>query len=166
MTQQGDRIYHDTLCLYYEEEVEGEAFFAALAARFATSAHKQKLSLLAAVERFAAQAVAPLIARHDLTPRPAKVLIESGRAEAQAKPADWDALIAEMTRSYPDYVIAFERLEAMAPAADKRRLEILTEHEVAAIAFLKLEKTDPEASTAPLKAYLALDPATWSRRTV
>jgi hypothetical protein len=156
-----EMTYLDTLQLYYEEEVEGEAYFAALAARFDNPHHKHKLTLLAQVEHHAAKAVEPLIARHGISPRSADDLVRSGMKEAQETALDWDALIAEMKTSYPRYLAAFEALEAMGPDEDQQLLSFLTEHEVAAIAFLDLEGPDPNHSAEPLRHYIATPPDTW-----
>jgi len=61
-----------------------------------------------------------------------------------------------MCRSFPAYIDEFEALEALAPAADRAALQRLTEHEHAAIAFLRRERAGDPASTEPLHAYLAL----------
>lgn len=150
--------YRDTLCLYFEEEVMGEAYFRRLAGRFADPLHARKLRLLAAVEHHAAEAVRPLLARHGLVPRPQEALQALGAAEADAEDSDWDALLGAMRESYPGYVEDFRRLEAMAPAADLAPLRFLTGHEVAAIAFLEREAARDPASTRPLERYLAETP--------
>ena len=80
------RRYLETLQLYYEEEIEGEAYFARLSERFDDPDHARKLHLLAEVERHAAEGVAPLIEKHGLTPRPTEALIESGHADADLYP--------------------------------------------------------------------------------
>lgn len=157
-----DDKYLETLQLYYEEEVEGEAYFHELAKAFDNPDHKAKLLLLAEVEKHAAEAVVPLLKRHGLTPRPAEMLQDMGRKDAQTTAPDWAVLIAGMNKSYPGYLVSFETLEAMAPDKDRRRLSFLTEHEVAAIKFLDLEATDPATSTKPLHDYLATDPANWT----
>ncbi|MEL7014274.1 MAG: hypothetical protein AAFO72_13490, partial [Pseudomonadota bacterium] len=73
-----------------------------------------------------------------------------------------NAAIDGMTKTFPGYIDDFERLEAMAPAEDRALLNFLTEHEVAAIKFLELEKSDPTSSAAPLHEYLATPPETWT----
>ncbi|MEL6480595.1 MAG: FAD-dependent oxidoreductase, partial [Pseudomonadota bacterium] len=150
-----ERRYLDTLLQYYEEEIIGEAYFDAMAARFSAPEKVEKMRLLAEVERRAAAHVRPLIERHRLTPRPEDTLHAAGRAEAAAESGDWEALLANMRRSYPGYVDDFTRLEAMAPAADRPALARLTEHEVAAIAFLEAETEKAGDSTAPLRDYIA-----------
>jgi len=149
-----DRAYLDTLLLYYEEEIEGEAYFEALAARLADPAHKYKMQLLAEVEAYAAHAVRPLIEAYGLRPRPASELRASGDAQAAEGSAGWDGLIAEMRETFPGYVADFERLEAMAPPEDRAVLKVLTAHEVAAISFLEREAAGDPDSTAPLRRYL------------
>ena len=159
MSAVADPAYLETLCLYYEEEIEGAAFFDALARVFDRAGQAdpvRKLALLAEVERHAARAVAPLIAKYRLIPRSDVPLQASGCAAAGARPPDWAAFLDEMTATYPDYLAAFERLEAMAPPEDRPRLSMLTRHEVAALDFLALERTQPGQSAAPLRAYLAL----------
>ena len=58
--------YLDTLKLYYEEEVEGEAYFAALAERLTDPDEKRKMQMMADVETFAAAAVKPLLDKYRL----------------------------------------------------------------------------------------------------
>lgn len=154
--------YEETLVLNYEEEVEGEAYFLEWAEAFDDPDHRAKMVLMGAVERHAAAAVRPLLYKHGLTPRPRADLVASGIAAARQATGDWDTAIAEMTETFPGYIADFDRLEAMAPPEDRALLNFLTEHEVAAIKFLHLEKTDPARSAAPLKAYLATSADTWA----
>jgi hypothetical protein len=153
--------YLEKLQLYYEEEIEGEAYFTRLSARFADPDCRMKLRLLAEVERHAAAGVAPLIAKHGLSPRATAALIASGHADADQTALDWSALMAEMRQSYQGYLAAFEALETMARPEDRNLLSFLTEHEVAALRFLELEDSNPDHSTAPLQAYLATAPDAW-----
>ncbi len=149
-----DPAYLATLLRYYEEEVEGEAWFLALAERMPLPRQKEKLLLLAEVERRTAAAVRPLIDRYGLSPASDAVLAAKGRAEAAAAPQDWGQLIAGMIRTFPDYIPAFEALERMAPPADRPLLARMTAHERAAIAFLEHELRDDPDSTAPLLEFL------------
>lgn len=157
---------HDTylkkLCTYYEEEVEGEAYFAALAERFDEPDHKRKLILLAEVERHAAGAVRPLVDGYGLKPKPVTGLVQSGQADALATPVDWAALLKEMNATYSGYLQDFKDLEAMGPPEDRVALAFLTEHEVAAIAFLDLEAQNSPDSIAPLQRYLSQSPDTFT----
>lgn len=147
--------YLKTLRRYYEEEVEGEAYFAALAERFDVPDQKNKLELLAEVERHAADAVRPLLDAYGLKSKPVTDLVQSGQADALATPVDWGALLKGMSATYSGYLQDFKTLEAMGPSEDRAALAFLTAHEVAAIAFLELEAQDSPDSTGPLRHYLS-----------
>lgn len=153
--------YLSTLVQYYEEEVEGEAYFAQAARAYDDPLVREKLQLLAECERHAAEAVAPLVQKYGLTPKPAAELQASGRKDALATEVNWAKMIAGMNKTYPGYLDDFKGLEALGPAEDHQRLNFLTEHEVAAIEFLRLEAIDPANSVGPLKTYLATDPTDW-----
>ena len=153
------RRYLDTLLLFYEEEIMGEAYFAALAERLPDPARRAKMEKLAEVERHAAAAVRPLIEKYALAPRGRAELAALGRADADAGPQDREGLIAHMQATFPGCVDDFRALEAIAPEADLPALSRLTEHEVVAIDFLARERAARADSLAPLDAYLAT-PAT------
>jgi len=150
------RKYLDTLLLYYEEEIMGEAYFRAFAERLRDEQQALKMHLLADVERHAANAVVPLLTRYGLTPRSEESLFALGRSQAEQRLIDRDSALADMRRTFPGYVADFEALEAMAPPEDLPALQFLTEHEHAAIAFLEREWHQPQALTGaqPLTTYL------------
>ena len=150
------KAYLETLQLYYEEEIEGEAYFAAVAERLSDPAHKEAFTLLSKVETFTAAAMLPLIEKYGLTPRPVSELHVSGQKQAASEVIDWDTLIAKMRQTFPGYIVDFERLEAMAPATeDLTGLRIATAHEVAAVDFLNREAASDPDSTAPLRQFLS-----------
>lgn len=149
--------YLDTLLLYYEEEVEGEAYFETLSDLAEKPDRRDKLHLLAKVEHHAASVTLPLIRKYALTPRSDAMLLQSGRDQARKTEKPWDDLLADMARTFPGYIDDFLRLEAMAPPEDLPRLKLLTAHETAAIKFLDLEMSGARDSVAPLKSYLEKD---------
>jgi dimethylamine/trimethylamine dehydrogenase len=118
---------------------------------------KLKMTMMGAVEHHAAKAVRPILDKYSLTPRSQEALFALGR-KASTTLVDWDTSLDEMRRTFPGYIDDFKRLEALAPPEDRQRLEFLTEHEHAAIAFLELEKTDKLQSAKPLIDYLATSP--------
>ena len=154
-TQAPSKAYLETLLAYYEEEIEGEAWYHALADIVEPGPRADKMRMLAEVERHCAAIVQPLIDRYGLTPRPTAELQAAGRAYASEGPQDWDGLITYMHDSFPAYMPAFEALEAMAPEADRPLLARMTEHEAVAIAFLKAELAGESHTTEPLERYLA-----------
>ncbi len=153
MAQATDK-YLETLQLYYEEEIEGEAYFDAIAERLTDPDERENMRLMAQVEAVAAASVAPLLRKYGLTPSPAAELQASGRASAAEVTKDYATLIAEWRRSFPAYIDDFERLEAMAPPGDLPALRVLTAHEVAAIAYLDLEDEGQPDSAAPMRRYI------------
>ncbi|MEM6932833.1 MAG: FAD-dependent oxidoreductase [Pseudomonadota bacterium] len=152
------KTYLETLLLYYEEEIMGDAYFRELSNKLEPPDQREKMIRMADVEVHAAKAVRPLIERHGLTPRPTDQLEAMGRDEAAEETMPWDALIARMAETYPAYLDDFRGLEALAPAEDLPRVEFLTEHEIVAIDFLNRELAGDADSMAPLDNYLASAP--------
>jgi hypothetical protein len=150
--------YLDTLLLYYEEEIAGEAYFRAMAAKFTVSDQRDKMILLAEVEAHAAKGVAPLLEKYALVPRNVEELRRLGQGEAEADTNSYAESLVQMQQTYPGYVDDFLALEALGPAEDRERLAFLTGHEYAALEFLALEARGVADSVAPLRAYLASDP--------
>ena len=147
--------YRKTLLGYYEEEIMGEAYFDALAEHFDGKGEREKLRLLARVERRAAEMVEPLLLKHGLAARPAPVLKSLGEAHVAAhRDCGWHQFMAYMVARYPGYVDEFEALERLAPEADLPALRLLTRHEHAAIEFAASEAAGEADSTAPLHRYL------------
>jgi len=146
--------YLDTVLLYYEEEIEGETFFAALADHLTTPEHKAKMATLAEIESYTAQAMQPLLEKYALKPRATDMLHANGRRQAEDLPRDWPGLINHMRETFPAYITAFERLEAMAPPEDLPALRVATAHEIAAVSFLEREAEGDPDSIAPLREFL------------
>lgn len=146
--------YLPTLIQYWEEEVAGETYFRELASRAAEPRQKEKLLLLAQVETHTAVIVKPLLKKYGLTPKSDDQLAAEGKRDADKAPPRWDDLIAQMAKTFPDYMPSFERLEAMAPSEDRAILKRMTAHEVAAIAFLTKEIAGDADATLPLIAFL------------
>ena len=148
--------YHETLLLYYEEEVMGAAYFLGLAEHIGGDGVRGKFELLAAVERRAAASVRPLVDRYGLEPRGEAELAALGRSHvARHQNLSWPAFVAYMADRYPAYIDDFEGLERMAPAGDRPALEVLTGHEVAVIDFAERELAGDADSVAPMREYLA-----------
>ncbi len=150
--------YFATLTACYEEEISGEAWYAALADLF-EGERAAKLRLLAEVERHTAEIVRPLVEKHGLVVRNVADLQAEGRAEAARWANDWGGLLDYMRRTFPAYMPLFRRLEEMGPPTDHPALRRLTEHEEVAIAFLEREAEGRADSAAPLEAFLAVPAA-------
>ena len=145
--------YLNTLLQYYEEEISGEAYFYDLINHFE---EKEKLTLLAKVERHAAMAIEPLLTKYHLVPRSKEKLTKEGLEEAVPHAEmNWQGFVHYMADRYPKYLDDFAALENMAPDEDLAPLQFLTSHEVAAIEFARRELAKDPDSCAPLKQYLA-----------
>ncbi len=144
--------YLETLLQYYEEEVSGEAYFYALVSHFE---EKEKLKLLARVERHAAQSVLPLLHKYGLVSRDeSKLRIEGERYVERHESITWQAFMAYIADRYQGYLDDFAALENMAPIEDLPALNILTDHEVAAIMFAEKELMGDPTSVDALHDYL------------
>jgi hypothetical protein len=136
----------------------GEAYFRGLADHIGGPGVRDKLVLLADVERHAAAATRPVVDRHGLKPRSEDELFEIGKSHVtHHQDYSWMAFVDYMLDRYLAYVDEFETLERMAPAEDRPALEFLTRHEVEVIDFANKEKAGNPDSLAPLHQYLAHD---------
>ncbi len=150
--QQVSSDYLDTLLRYYEEEIEGEAYFYGLAEHFT---EREKTRLLARVERHAVAMIVPLLHKYGLQPRDETALALEGRGHVESHQSlDWPQFMQHIIERYPGYLDDFTALERMAPAADLPALQHLTEHEVIVIEFAKNELAGNAGSCAPLLDYL------------
>ena len=144
--------YLKTLLSYYEEEIEGEAYFYGLVEHFE---EQEKLTVLARVERRAAESVVPLLEKYELVPRDESELKIRGEGYVGRHASfDWFEFMTYMVNRYPGYLEDFTALERMAPEEDLCALNVLTDHEVAAIEFAKRELAGDPDSLAPLYDYL------------
>ncbi len=151
------RSYEETLVAYFEEEIEGEAYFKALAAHFSEPGAAEKLVLMGEVERCSANVMRPLLAKYGLKTRDETMLREKavttiGRDSGRS----WSEFVDHVAGYYPVYIDTFEALERMAPAEDRAALERLTEHEHVTIAFAERERAGIADSAKPMRDYVAL----------
>ena len=147
--------YLNTLLLYYEEEIMGEGYFLSLSKHITEKHQKEKMVMMAEVERYAAKSVMPLLQKYKLQPRPTKILQTIGE-EGVKKIVNlsWIEFIQQINDNYPNYLIEFAALEALAPSEDLPLMQILTNHEFAAIEFAELELAGVNLSIKPLLEYM------------
>ena len=144
--------YLKTLLSYYEEEIEGEAYFYELVDHFE---QQEKLTVLARGERRAAESVVSLLEKYELVPRDESELKTRGEGYVGRHASlDWFEFMTYIVNRYPGYLEDFTTLERMAPEEDLYALNNLTVHEVAAIEFAKRELAGDPDSLAPLYDYL------------
>jgi len=147
--------YLDTLLTYYEEEVMGEAYLYGLGENFQNTDERNKLDLLAQVERIAAETLRPLLDKYGLIPRDNALLKTLGEADVEShRHFTWNEFMEYIVVRYPAYTRAFRALERIAPKEDLPTLKRLTDHEVATIDFARSEINGDPNSVAPLRQYL------------
>jgi dimethylamine/trimethylamine dehydrogenase len=150
--QQVPADYLDTLLRYYEEEIEGEAYFYGLAEHFK---EREKTRLLARVERHSIAMIEPLLQKYSLQSRDEATLALEGRRHVESHQSyAWPQFMRHIIERYPGYLDDFKALERMAPTADLPALQHLTEHEVVVIDFAKKELAGDADSCVPLLDYL------------
>ena len=94
--------YLKTLLSYYEDEIMGEAYFYGLVDHFE---EKEKLTLLARVERRAAESVVPLLNKYDLVPKDESELKTQGESYVgRHESFDWFELMTYIVNRYPGYL--------------------------------------------------------------
>ena len=127
--------WQQALTLCFEEEVGGEAYFAALALRYPPPA-RRALNLFAQIEAVTYSALQPLMTRAGFRSRPAEALARDGAQEASGRPLlDWADFLRAIVRDYPAYMPEFEQTMALAPPQMRGALQILIDHEQALIDF-------------------------------
>ncbi len=147
--------YDVGLRISYEEEIAGEAYFAALA-EYQLPANRRALLLLAEMERVTARTIAPLLLRHGIATADDAGLRAQGAAEALDRSAiDWPDLIAGMVATYQCFVDEFIAIKAMAPREDRDALEVLVAHEQAMLSFAVMHQRGDSHCLQPLTSFLA-----------
>ena len=147
--------YLETLLLYYEEEIMGEGYFIALSEHFTEPHQKEKMLLMAKVESYAAKAILPLLRKYKLIPRENRLLKDIGKKGLKkVSHLTWEEFIHDIYVKFPKYLVEFDELERIAPESDIGMLKTLTDHEVAAIEFARLEMEGNTNSIDPLMQYM------------
>lgn len=150
-----DNDYLKTLLRYYEGELVGEAYFCALAGCFDAAAEREKLALLATVERRTSEVVRPLVDKHDLVPCEEAVLKARGvELSLPDQHFSWDGFMTHITVKYPDYLENYQTFEKTAPEDDLPVLKRLTHHEVVLIDFAHKELARDPDSVPLLRRYI------------
>ena len=134
-------------------EIQGELFFIALAEAEA-GARREKWETLAALERVTGQRMAAVLRARGVPLAPAAA---SGRLPAAAREyakRPFSEAVAAMRPILLDAIGRFEALLAQAPAAERKAMQFLVDHERAILRFVDLEAVGQ--GDASLDAALAL----------
>jgi hypothetical protein len=148
--------YRDQLLAAYEGEVIGCTFFSELAKAAESADAKRKLHFLAGLETRTAALLAPLMERHNLTPRPMPDLVAEGVRDAgRYAGLSWPALNAKFAADFPPYVDEFVATEALAPSRDLPVCKLVTLHEIALVEFAREEMAGTGFGMGHLQSYLS-----------
>lgn len=147
--------FEAAFALTFEEEISGEAFFAALSETEPDPRRAALWARLALIENRTVAALRPLASALGVTPADEAAVRQTGRDEAR----DWQArpflqVMALILRDYPAYVEEFESLHALAPEAARAMARLLIDHEVAMIDMARAELSGATDPVAPLDQYL------------
>jgi hypothetical protein len=138
----------------YEEEVSGEAYFAALAEQHDGRA-REALMLIAEMEVVTARLFRPVIDAAGLHPRSAEELVREGRDDAEAlRGTSWTEFLASMRDGYDAYVTEFKGIRAAVKPDFRPHADLLIAHEVAIIDFARAELAGDGNSLSYLHRYL------------
>lgn len=156
--------YAAALLTAYEEEIAGEGYFAGLADQF-SGRPRQTLLRIARMERVTAGILRPLVESHRLRAAGQAELLARGRAEADAQRGiAWDRLTLGMASDYPRYIAEFDQLSRLAPPADRTRVAVAVEHELALIDFARREAAGDAGSLEPVERFLSRHDGTGAAR--
>jgi hypothetical protein len=139
----------------YQGEVRGEAMFATLAEHAADTEEREIWRVLADLEATTRRWMVPLLERHGLDTTPDQGQVRLGQERGMARVAlGFAAAVEAMTEVLPPYLARYARLEAEAPAEDRRELAFLNAHEIALHEFATRTCAGAEDPLAPVRALL------------
>ena len=144
--------YASALKASYEEEIEGQAFFAGLAARHPERG--EALRLIARIEHVTADILRPAVVRAGITPADPGELTARGQAEAAADNRPWAVVVHAMAQDYPTYVQEMAQTLAKAPPRDRAAMAALVAHEQAIVDFALADLRGDDDCLRPLLTFL------------
>jgi hypothetical protein len=132
--------YRDQISAAYQGELVGEYLYRGLAERAANPDQKAKLAAIANVERLTHGRLRPIAERLGITATEAEWRPVVERRAKELGSMSWPHFIEEAVRDWPPYIARFEALLVLAPAGDATSIQLLVDHEVALVEFVRLEK--------------------------
>jgi hypothetical protein len=142
--------YRDGILSAYQGELIGESVYRELANRSMVGDQKAKLRAIADVERLTGWRLKPIAERLGIEASDAQRLRVIERRVSELKSLAWPEFIDKALRDWPPYLARFEALKQLAPAGDVDRIQWLVDHEVALVAFARIEH-DAMGSDASLR---------------
>jgi hypothetical protein len=149
--------YLDHLLRAYEGELVGEALYRRLAEASQDADRRLKLMLIADVERRTNRLLQPLAERFQVHALPARIDEAVQRRVVELQVLSWKDFARKAASDWPPYIAQFQVLRDLAPTPDQATLQVVVDHEVALVEFIRLECADAPIATSiqPLERYLA-----------
>jgi hypothetical protein len=138
--------YRDGIRAAYKGELIGEALYRELAHRSAQLDHQAKLHAIADVEQLTNSRLKSIAVRLDINLIEADWRPEVERRADELGCLSWSEFIRQALRDWPAYISEFETLQALAPPSDAKSIQLLVDHEVALVKFVRVEHEAPGSS--------------------
>jgi hypothetical protein len=157
--QRRSRAYRDGVLLAYRGELVGEHLYRGLAEHSADAERRTKLLAVARVERLTHRRLRPIAERLGIHMSEADWGPIVERRTRELRCLSWHDIMAKAVVDWPPFIGRFEALLPLAPPGDLRTIQLLVEHEVVLVEFVRLESiaVPSDDSLRGLRAFLAVD---------
>jgi len=151
-----DTAYQQGIRAAYQGELIGESLYRELARCSSDPVQRAKLDAIADVECLTHGMLKPIADRLNVVPTEAEWRPIVDRRAIELASLTWPAFISNAMRDWPPYIARFEALQLLAPARDAESIQLLVDHEVTLVEFLRVEKSDMGSDSAlrVLEAFL------------
>lgn len=148
--------YPDGILQAYKGELIGESVYRQLAMQCADPVQQAKLAAIADVERLTHERLKPIALRLAIELADTDWLPVVERRVKELAPLAWPEFIDKASCDWPPYIARFEALKPLAPTCDHATIQMLIDHEVALVEFVREEQTGGGAASSmrPLHVYL------------
>jgi hypothetical protein len=135
----------------------GETLYRLLAEGSQDGNRRRKLMLIADVEQRTNRLLRPLAERLQVQALQARIDEVVQRRVVELQGLSWKDFARKAASDWPPYIAQFQALRDFAPAGDQATLQVVVDHKVALVEFIRLECADAPISTSiqPLERYLA-----------
>lgn len=134
----------------YQGEVLGEAYFAAMAKRISDPAVREKVELLASLERSTKELLEPVIRRLGVSAEPDQAILD---AAGNVGDVEYLPMLKAFVAAAAEYLGRYRQLRSVVEPSDAAIVDQLIAHEFAFELFARRELAgENENSTEPIRA--------------
>jgi hypothetical protein len=134
----------------YQGEVLGEAYFAGMAERVTDPAQREKIDLLACLERSTKELLEPVIRRLGVPAEPDQAIVD---AAGNATDVEYLPMLKTFVAAAAEYLGRYTRLRSLVEPPDASIVDQLIAHELAFELFARRELAgENDNSTEPIRA--------------